>query len=60
MDEKEVQEKTLDLTKRIVNSLKPEDLCISTEVVICDVCGAANDKKSGFCKKCSNILFKKK
>ena len=59
MNEKEIQERTLDLTKRIVNSLKPEDLGSQTEKIVCDVCGATNNKNDGFCKKCSNLLFKK-
>ena len=56
-DEKEKQENSLDLAKRIINSIKPEDLATAEEKIICTVCGHANLKSDGMCKKCSNLLF---
>lgn len=56
-NEKEHQEKSLDLVKRIVDAIKPEDLLDKNEQKKCEVCGCTNDINAGICKKCSNLLF---
>lgn len=56
-NEKERNEKSLNLAKRVLDAINPDDLPTVEEKILCDVCGHANSINDGICKKCSNLLF---